>query len=205
MAGIRKKRDELKAQIIEVIENFYFENHHSPSMSEIAKELNSNKATVYRYIIEMNREHKLYYDGQRIRTSKINKADLSTRCIPIVGSISCGPFEETEEDIEEFVALPTALFGSGDFMILRASGESMIERGIDSGDLVVIERNAEPRDGDIVAIREESGTTLKQLFYEPEKKRIRLHPWNRTMKDIFAYDLDNVQVYGIAKHIIKKL
>lgn len=122
-----------------------------------------------------------------------------------MGRISCGPLEEAEEDLEEFVALPTALFGSGDFMILRASGESMIERGIDSGDLVVIEKNVTPRDGDIVAIREGSGNTLKQFFYEPDKKRIKLHPWNSTMKDIYLHDLDNVQIYGVARKVIKEL
>lgn len=138
-------------------------------------------------------------------TDKTDKADFSSQCAPVVGRISCGPLEEAEEDLEEFVALPTALFGSGDFMILRASGESMIERGIDSGDLVVIEKNVTPRDGDIVAIREGSGNTLKQFFYEPDKKRIKLHPWNSTMKDIYLHDLDNVQIYGVARKVIKEL
>ncbi len=85
MAGIRRKSDELKDRIVEVIERFYFENHHSPSMAEMAGELNIGKATVYRYVVEMSHEGRLRYDGKTIRTPKTDKADFSTCCTPIVG------------------------------------------------------------------------------------------------------------------------
>ena len=205
MGAPRKKNPQLKEKILEVVEQFYFENYRSPSLAEIAAEIGVVRNTVHRYLYEMDRDGTLKYDGSCIKTPKTDKADFSSQCAPVVGRISCGPLEEAEEDLEEFVALPTALFGSGDFMILRASGESMIERGIDSGDLVVIEKNVTPRDGDIVAIREGSGNTLKQFFYEPDKKRIKLHPWNSTMKDIYLHDVDNVQIYGVARKVIKEL
>ena len=205
MSAPRKKNPELKEKIVSAVEAFYFENHRSPSLSELAAEVGVVRNTVHRYLNEMDSEGKLHYDGTVIRTPKIDKADFSSQCAPVVGRISCGPLEDSEEDLEEFVALPTALFGKGDFMILRASGESMIERGIDSGVLVVIEKDITPSNGDIVAIREGTGTTLKQFFYEPEKHRIRLHPWNSSMKDIIVRDLDNVVVYGIARHVIKKI
>ena len=46
---------------------------------------------------------------------------------------------------------------------------------------------------------------MSDIFYEPDKKRIKLHPWNSTMKDIYLHDLDNVQIYGVARKVIKEL
>lgn len=205
MAGIRKKSPELKEKIIEAVEAFFFEHHRSPSLAEIAPYVSVTRNTVHRYLVEMDNEGMLNYNGSEIRTSKTEKANFAAQCTPVVGRISCGLLEETEEDLEEFVALPTALFGKGDFIILRASGESMIDRGIDDGDIIVLERNVPAKEADIVAIRHGSGITLKQIFYEPEKQRICLHPWNRTMKDIYIRNIEDVEIYGVARHVIKKI
>lgn len=56
----------------------------------------------------------------------------------IVGSVPCDSPQYEEENIEEYISLPTAIFGKGEFFILRARGQSMIEAGIDDGDLVVV-------------------------------------------------------------------
>lgn len=78
------------------------------------------------------------YDGQEIRTNVTRKYSGEQTQTPIVGSIPCCSPQYEEENIEEYVSLPTAIFGKGDFFILRASGQSMIEAGIDDGDLVVV-------------------------------------------------------------------
>lgn len=53
-----------------------------------------------------------------------------------------------EESIEEYVSLPVSMFGKGDFYILRAKGDSMVDAGIDEDDLLVIERNCPALEGD---------------------------------------------------------
>ena len=90
------------------------------------------------------------YDGQEIRTNVTRKYSGEQTQTPIVGSIPCGSPQYEEENIEEYVSLPTAIFGKGDFFILRASGQSMIEAGIDDGDLVVVKKQVEANEGDIV-------------------------------------------------------
>lgn len=60
--------------------------------------------------------------------------------VPILGNISCGMPDFAEENFEEYIPLPVALFGKGDFFLLRAKGYSMIEAGIDPGDLVVVRK-----------------------------------------------------------------
>ena len=67
---------------------------------------------------------------------------------PLVGSIRCSNPEDEEESIEEYVSLPVSMFGKGDFYILRAKGDSMVDAGIDEDDLLVIERNCPALEGD---------------------------------------------------------
>lgn len=59
---------------------------------------------------------------------------------PAVSAIPCGEPETEEENIEEYVSLPVSLFGHGDFYMLNAAGDSMVDAGIDDGDLIIISK-----------------------------------------------------------------
>ena len=116
--------------------------------------------------------------------------------------VSCGEPQYEEENFEAYVALPDALFGSGEHFILRAKGESMIEAGIDPGDLVVVRKQNTADEGDIVVALVDNETTLKRFFIDKEKKCVRLHPENRTMNDILV---KSCYIQGVAQHVIKAL
>lgn len=205
MAGIRKKSKELKDAILRAVNEFFLSEFRSPHISEIAGELGVAKSTVYRYLIEMNEEGMLSYDGKTIKTRTTRRVDTVMQCAPVAGSIPCGGATEEEESIEEFVPLSRSLFGKGDFFILKANGDSMVEAGIDGGDLVVIRKQSTARDGEIAAVLEENKSTLKYIFYELEKKRVRLQPANKTMKPIYIKNLEGLTIQGVAQHVIKKL
>ena len=66
--------------------------------------------------------------------------------VPLLGAVACGVPKLAEENIEEYVDLPVALFGRGTFYLLRADGDSMVNAGINTGDLVLI-RNRTCRAG----------------------------------------------------------
>jgi len=71
---------------------------------------------------------------------------------------------------------------------LRVKGDSMIEDGIHSGDLVIVEKNDSPPDGAIVvALVGGTHATLKRIYRE--RNRVRLQPANRTMKPIYVRDV----------------
>ena len=117
--------------------------------------------------------------------------------------VACGIPEDAEESVEDYVPLPTSIFGEGELYILRASGESMIDAGINDGDLVVIKKTKEARNGDIVvALVENSNTTLKRLFIDEEHHYVVLHPENKSMKDIIV---PTCQIQGVAVNVIKSL
>jgi repressor LexA len=117
--------------------------------------------------------------------------------------VSCGIPKFAEGNIEEYVQLPTALFGKGDFFLLRASGDSMIEAGIDNGDLVLVKHKDHAEPGQIVvALIGDDEATLKRFYPEPLNGIIRLHPENPALDDIIVEDCS---IQGIAVHVMKSL
>lgn len=141
---MRSKSEETMDRIVKSIEEFFFIHHRSPSITEIANDISCSRSTIHAYLREMNQLGRLHYDGKTLETSVTQKADADFTLSPVLGSISCGQPEYAEEDFEEYVPLPVALFGEGDFFILRASGYSMIEAGIEPGDLVVVRKQNTP-------------------------------------------------------------
>ena len=183
---MRSKSPELMSEIKKYIEDYYLQNRQSPSTTKIAEAVGIARGTAYKYLVEMAQKNMIEYDGQEIRTNVTRKYSGEQTQTPIVGSIPCGSPQYEEENIEEYVSLPTAIFGKGDFFILRASGQSMIEAGIDDGDLVVVKKQVEAKEGDIVVALVDNQNTLKRYFRDDENKKIILHPENKKMKDIIV-------------------
>ena len=199
---MRSKSQELMDEILKFAEEYYLDNGHSPATSAIAAELNISRATAYRYLIEMNDRGMVEYDGQEIHTAVTRKLNNEINRTAIVGSIPCGSPQYEEENIEEYISLPTDIFGKGDFFILRASGQSMVEAGIDDGDLVVVRKQNFADEGDIIVALVDNQNTLKRYYRDDERKKIVLHPENKRMKDILV---DECYIQGVACHIIKAL
>ncbi len=133
-----------------------------PTLSEIARAVSISKATAYRYLVAMNESGMLSYDGKAIMTKQTEKCASEYFSAPVVGSIRCGDPELEEEWVEEYVSLPISLFGEGPFYVLRAKGDSMVDVGIEEGDLLVIRQQGTAEPGDVVvALDEENENTLK--------------------------------------------
>lgn len=205
------KKIEIFTAIEDYINDYVDTNGTSPAMSTIAKGVGINKSTVSRYVATMAEQGLIQYDEHRKVLTRQMLNDLQnmtrtplrgSRTVSIVGSIACGSPYECEQYIEETVRLPKSIFGDGPLFILHASGESMLEAGIDSGDLVVVRQQQVAKEGDIIVALTEDGTTLKGYFPELEKKRIRLQPANSTMKPRYYKE---ITIQGVAVKIIKKV
>ncbi len=197
---MRSKDKTLMAAIEKFVCDFTDKNGISPTMQEVADGVGSSKATVQRYITQMCEDGIINYSGWRTMTS--TKTKMQAVRVPILGRIACGIPKFAEENIEEYVRLPVALFGKGNFFILRAYGDSMIEAGIDDGDLVLIRQQNTADEGQIVVALMEDEATLKKFYPEPENHRIRLHPENSRMDDIYV---DNCEIQGVAVKVLKDL
>ena len=192
----------LKEEILNAINDLFCANGKTPTISEIAEEVKRSKSTVHAYLVEMDDDGMLRYNAGKIETPLISKVDQSTTLSPLVGSIICGEPQLEEENFEEYVALPTAVFGNGPFFLLHAKGDSMIEAGIEPGDLVVVKKQNTANEGDIIVALVDNETTLKRFYIDEDKKCVRLHPENKNMKDIIV---KNCYIQGVAQHVIKKL
>lgn len=197
---MRSKDKTLMAAIEKFVSDYTDSNGISPTMQEVADGVGSSKATVQRYIAQLCDDGILDYSGYRTMTSTKTKAAAIR--VPVLGTIACGIPKFAEENIEEYVRLPVALFGKGNFFILRAYGDSMIEAGIDNGDLVLIRQQNYADEGQIVVALMENEATLKRFYPEPKKHRIRLHPENSRMDDIYV---DNCEIQGVAVKVLKDL
>lgn len=199
---MRHKSIDRMMQIKDYVEKYYLTNRHSPSTREIAEELGIVKSTAYKYLIAMRDQGMIGYDGETVRTDKTDKANMELTSVAVLGSISCGVPQLEEEYAEEFVTLPVSMFGKGEFFFLRANGESMIEAGIDDGDLILIRKQSEAKDDQIVVALVNNENTLKRFFVDKKQHCIRLHPENKTMEDILVPDC---QIQGVAVKVIKSL
>lgn len=148
---MRSKNAEWFPMIENFINSYREQNNASPSVQEIANHIGIAKSTASRYLSTMREKGMIEFDGHRnIATRETIRTKAETVLVPILGCVSCGIPKFAEENIEEYVRLPIALFGKGDFFILRANGDSMIEANIDHGDLVVIRQQSHAEKGQIV-------------------------------------------------------
>lgn len=197
-----QKSEKRMKDICDFIEEYQFEYHRTPPMDLIAEAVGTVKSNVHKYLEEMEKLGMIYRQGRSITVhSKVQSSPKLNR-VPILGNISCGAPEYAEENYEEYVPLPAALFGEGEFFILRASGRSMIEAGIEPGDLVVVRKQSGAEEGDIVVALVEGETTLKRFYRDENRQCVRLHPENKEMEDIFV---KNCYIQGVAQHVIKAL
>lgn len=184
------------------VEDYFDDYTRSPSVREIANMTGISKSTVQRYIEIMERVGIITRTDEGIETPYISKTEKNMVSVAKLGRIPCGPLDEKEEYIEGYVKLPESFVGKGKFFILTASGDSMIEAGIDDGDMIIIKQQETARKGDIVVALAGGQSTLKRYMPDPSIKKIRLHPENSSMQDIIV---DNCQVQGVAIKVIKSL
>jgi repressor LexA len=107
--------------------------------------------------------------------------------LPLVGSVAAGQPILAEENIEEYVEVPPVAGGEQGEYVLRIRGESMIDAGILEGDYVVVRKQDNATDGDIVVALVGEEATVKRFFRESD--HIRLQPENKTMEPIRSKDV----------------
>jgi SOS regulatory protein LexA len=106
--------------------------------------------------------------------------------LPLVGAVAAGRPLLAEQNIEELLPVPAWLGSAADSFVLRVRGDSMVKAGILDGDLVVVRRQEDAENGDIVVALIGEEATLKRFFRE--EGYIRLQPENDAMEPILTRD-----------------
>ncbi len=191
-------------QILDFVAGFKNKFGYAPSYREIGEEFKlSSPATIHVHIQNLSQKGFLKVSHNESRSIElveqgVNWAEAIE--LPLAGLITAGePIEAIEE--KEPIAIPANFVNDpANSFVLKVKGESMIEDGILDGDLVIVERNNSPQDGDVVvALLDNAYATLKKFYREA--KRIRLQPANAKMKPIYAAD---PLIQGVVKGIIRR-
>ncbi len=200
---MRTKNAEYFSAIEDFIDGYREARGVSPSIYEIAGGIGLSKSTVGRYLSYMRGNDMIEGGGRRNTVTRRSKEDaLKTVRVPVLGAVSCGVPKFAQENIEEYVRLPVSIFGEGEFYLLRSDGDSMINAGIDDGDLVLVRHQDYAQEGQIVVALMEEEATLKRYYPEPEKQRVRLQPENDRLEPVFVKDC---VIQGVVVKVIKDL
>lgn len=204
---MRPYNQETLDKVLKFVNKYYQEHHASPTINEVAAGVGVARSTTHRYIQVLGERGLIDYDRGIMSAPQSAKMKTAYVSAPLVGSIRCGSPEEEEEAIEEYVSLPVSMFGKGDFYILRAKGDSMVDAGIDEDDLLVIERNCPALEGDIVvALDEDNQNTLKRYRgFDEDEKCFVLEYENEARYPGKVIKVKGFQVQGVARHVIKAL
>jgi len=194
----------------------YVDKHgYPPTVREIGEQVGlASPSTVHAHLANLERAGLLRRDPTKPRALELigrekpeaapaqseDVRDVSR--LPLVGEIAAGGPMLAEENIEEYVPMPAST--RGDFL-LRVKGESMIEAGILDGDLVIVQRAQDARNGEIVVALagddESADEATVKTFYR-EKDRVRLQPENAALEPIYAA---HVQILGRVVGVFREL
>ena len=202
---MRYKNPEKMKQIEDYINAQYFEHNNIPTVQQISDNVGLSASTVQGYLYEMQEKGILVLTGgwKSVRTRRMLKDGTGNIKVAVLGRIACGEPLFAEENIESFVTLSKDLLGSGEFFALWARGNSMINAGINDGDLVIVRRQEDAENGQIVvALCDNENATLKRLYKDEKLHKIRLHPENDEMDDML---FDDIQIQGVAIKVLKNV
>ena len=173
---MRIKKPEIMDHIIAFTNEYYRKHGRSPSTSEIGTEVGVAKGTAYTYLTRMNDLGMIKYDGKTIITNLSERINKSVNNTPIIGRVVCGDPNEEEAFVEEYVDLPSKIFGKGELFILEAYGDSMNHAGIDDGDYVVVRKQNTANSSDLVVALTNGENNLKRIRFDDERQVVALCP-----------------------------
>jgi repressor LexA len=186
----------------------YVDRHgYPPTVREIGEAVGlASPSTVHAHLANLERAGLLKRDPTKPRAVELVGREPAVAAapakLPLLGQIAAGGPLLADQNIEDHLAVPERL--NGDFL-LRVKGDSMVNAGILDGDLLVVQRAQDARNGDIVvalAGDDESAdeATVKRFFRE--QGRVRLQPENDALEPIFA---DHVQILGKVVGVFREL
>ena len=185
--------NEKQKEVYDFLLEFTKTNGYPPSVREICKAVSlKSTSTVHGHLKRLEKKGLIYRDPTKPRAIVINEISLNNNAIntlkiPIVGNITAGmPILATENIDGSFDISLNSIKHDNNLFALKVQGHSMINAGINDGDLAIIEQCNFADNGKIVVALINDEATLK-TFYK-EKNHIRLQPENNSMEPIIVKD-----------------
>lgn len=183
-------------EILRVVQDHIARHGYPPTVREIGDAVGlTSSSTVHAHLQALESRGALKRDPTKPRAIDLRDRQSTrsngdgVRMLPLLGAIAAGSPILAEQNVEEEMAVPGILTTSGDCFLLRVRGESMTLAGILDGDYVVVRRQPDCADGDIVAaLIDDSEATVKRLDHVDG--RVRLIPENDSMEPFYPEHVD---------------
>jgi repressor LexA len=178
-------------EIFDFIRRYASRYGYPPTVREIGKAVGlHSSSTVHAHLANLEKVGLLRRDPTKPRAIEllVDRAKRAMRGpgLPVVGHVAAGEPILAEENIEEYVQLPSVIGGEQGDYILQVKGDSMRDAGILEGDYVVVSEADDADNGEIVVALLEDEATVKRFYRE--KDRVRLQPANKAYKPIRTRD-----------------
>jgi repressor LexA len=185
-----------KPDYLNRVRKFYSQHKRLPSYAEMADMFGfKSRNSIYRMVqkwLDMGVVQKI--------NGKLSPASMFF-ALPLLGAVQAGVPQPAEQHDGESVVLDEYLVDNWDAsFLLRVFGDSMIEAGIQEGDLAVVDQRREPRSGDVVAAFVDDEWTLK--YFHKQNNKISLLPANSRYKP--SYPRQSLQVAGVVVSTVRR-
>jgi repressor LexA len=190
------------------------EHGYPPTVREIGSAVGlTSPSTVHAHLEKLEKAGLIRRDATKPRALEVIEGGRSRRgavvelappvhstILPLVGQVAAGSPVVAEDRVEDYLTVPDQLASDADF-VLTVKGDSMMNAGILDGDLVVVRKQADARNGEIVvALVGDEDATVKRFFREGT--RVQLQPENDALEPMYP---DEVQVLGTVKAVLRRL
>lgn len=200
-----KKISDAKEKIYRFIHSEQRKNGYPPTVREICTAIGlASPASVHRYLKQLEDEGLLTGDVHKKRAySASNGQEQKAFDIPLLGKVAAGLPILAHENREDSFPIPSMLLHGirNDAFMLRVDGESMKNAGICDHDIIVVEQDVVPQDGDIVVARVDGEEVTVKRFFQ-KNREIELRPENEAFSPMF-YSTDRVEILGCVTGLMR--
>ena len=193
-------------EIFDFIGRYSAKHGYPPTVRDIGSAIGlTSSSTVHAHLANLEKVGLLRRDPTKPRAIEV-LVDRAKRAVggdgqlPLVGRVAAGQPLLAEENIEDYVPVPSIAGGEEGEYVLRVSGESMKNAGILPGDYVVVRPQDTAGDGEIVVALVGEEATVKRFYKEAD--HVRLQPENETMEPIRSREVRVLgRVVGVFRQV----
>jgi len=200
-------------EILQFVRSHLEDCGYPPTVREIGQAIGlTSPSTVHAHLAKLERAGLIRRDPTKPRALEVIEGgrargavamaggERRSALLPLVGEVAAGSPVIAEEQIDDYVAIPEQLCSDADFL-LTVKGESMVNAGILPGDYLVVRRQRDARNGEIVvALVDDEEATVKRFYREGG--RVRLQPENDLMQPTYP---EQLTILGTVKAVLRRL
>ncbi len=182
----------------EYVKTYMQENGYAPSVRDICKDLNiKSTATAHLYLKKLSENGLINVKSDKKRAISLGNNYVSG--VPLIGTVAAGQPIFATENYEDYYTIPKDFNSNDELFMLKIKGNSMQNVGILNGDKIVVKKQNDAQNGDIVVALLDDSATCKRFFKKDNK--IILHAENDEYSDIIVND---VVILGKVVGLIRK-